>query len=318
MSPLQTKSRRPSARRRGSAYLLVLSTSMIVAVVGIAAVLALRLQRQVAEADTATVEARFATESVLDLAIFRLRGDVTWRAKYANDTWTDKETVSLQTHTATYRFKLVDEGDGDLADDPTDPVRLYVEAAVGNAARLYSVLLQAEQGDSVNLLTNADMESGTTDWTGRGYCDLESRSDAPHGGAACIWVKGRDGVWAGPNQDVTAVLKSGTTYYAEAWVRMKDAPDDVKITLYTNSTGSGSQWDSITVPNVDTEWTKVSGTITPSWGGTLNSAYWRVETRWTMKEFGVDDAMLVEGLGPPGIAPEMIPVAGTWRQEVLP
>ena len=61
-------------------------------------------------------------------------------------------------------------------------------------------------------------------------------------------------------------------------------------------------------------WRKVSGILTPTWTGTLHGVYWKVGTEDVTDDFYIDDALLVEGTGPPQVT--MRPAAGTWRQEI--
>ena len=132
---------RPGARRRrGSAYILVLGTAMIVTTIGMSSLLLMRVHTHVANASQDEVKARFYGPSVADYATFRIAGDANWRNTYTSDLWTPQITVGEMK----FRCKLVDEADGDLADDDYQPVRLYSEATVGSAVRIYSVVLEPD------------------------------------------------------------------------------------------------------------------------------------------------------------------------------
>ena len=176
-----------AARRRATIYIAVLAVSMFVAVIGLSALTLTRIQNRTVTGTEDAVKARFYAQSVVELALFYVNTDADWRNNYVTDVWTPNTPMGP----ATLSFKLVDEQDGDLADSPTDPVRLHGAAAVDNAVRIFSLLLEAQS--PVNLLTNADMEDGTTDWfVPAAAADLDSKTDNPHGGVAYIRVENRD------------------------------------------------------------------------------------------------------------------------------
>ncbi len=127
-------------RRRGSAYISLLGVSMIVTVIGLSALLGTRVELRTAGLTEAATQARYSAASGLELVLLRIATDPKWRTTYSNDTWTAEETIL----DVAFSFKLVDEQDGDLANDLTQPVRLFAKAIVGDAVRIYSVLLEAE------------------------------------------------------------------------------------------------------------------------------------------------------------------------------
>ena len=290
---------------RGSVYLATLGAAMIVTVVGLSTLLVARIRQGVGQGTERAAKAHYHAISVVDLGHFLICHDPNWRTMFVNDAWTPNQAVGE----ATCCYKLADEQDGDLADDPSDPARLYGKATVGQAVRIYSVLLQSP-GWSGNLLTNGDMDLGATDWSGLGYCDLEPYID--DAGDGYIWVKNRDACWAGPQQNVTDRIAAGVSYGTQVWVKMKDQPEAVTIRLYVSSSDGGSRWFDCPPVTVGHGWTKVSGAVTPTWAGALVEAFWKVETTSTAQEFKIDDALLVDPSQTLVIKP------GTWRQEVIP
>jgi len=292
--------------RRGSIYLATLGAAMIVTIIGLSALLVARVHRSTAAAVEDGAKARLYADCAVDVMIFRLAGRPNWRDIVENDVWTPEETAG----DALVSYKLVDEIDGDLSNDDTQPVRLYAKARVRQAVRICSVLLTPPKWG--NVLTNGDMESGTAGWSGQGFCDLESRTEDPHGGSACIRVKNRISSAAGPVQDVTSSLENGKAYGVEVWVKMSAFYEFVSVSLNVQSSGSGSQSFSFSAPG-GTGWTRIAGALTPTWTGTLNSATLSVRAFWSRQQFDFDDATLILLQSPP-----MTPVPGTWRKEVLP
>ena len=138
--------------RRGSSYVALLGVSMIVTVIGLSALTAARIRRRAAEGTNDAAEACLYAQSAVDLALFWIGSDLFWRYRYASDAWTQERAIGR----GTFSFKLVDELDGSLTNDPEHPVRLHAKATVGDAVRIYSVLLQSEGASgpsSPNMLT---------------------------------------------------------------------------------------------------------------------------------------------------------------------
>ena len=301
-----------AARRRGTAYVFVLLTAVILSVIGLTALAAARVQTHVQSDSERVLQARYLAASVVEVALQRIDNDANWRTTYTNDTWTPEESYKG----AKFRFKLVDETDGDLANDSSQSARLHVSAGVGVALRLYSVGLAAPNAN--NFIVNSGMESGALGWltwpSGQCQLDPQNGSGGPHGGALYIRVKDRSSADSGIAQDVTFRMTSGATYQASVWLRMKDNAETARVTITANATG-GTTEASFTQSSVGTSWTLVRGSLTPSWSGTLNTAYLRVSTASSDQEFCIDDANLFTGSQP---LPRMTMTAGTWRQQTLP
>ena len=122
---------------RGSAYLAVLGASTIVMIIGLAALMAVRVEQQISTDADEAVQARFNARSSIEAALFFTDAVPTWRDIFPNDTW-----LMLFFDDGTIAFKFDDEIDGVLSGDATQPVRLYGKGTVGDAVRIQSVLLQ--------------------------------------------------------------------------------------------------------------------------------------------------------------------------------
>jgi hypothetical protein len=131
--------RRPGPRRRrGGAFILVLSVTMIVTVIGLSSVIASRIRLHTTAREDLAVQTRYAAMSEIELALLRIRKDPGWRHTYQHDTWAPGGAVDGFEGS----FKLVDEKDGNLKDDVTEPVRLYGRAARDGVVRIYSMALE--------------------------------------------------------------------------------------------------------------------------------------------------------------------------------
>ncbi len=126
-------------RRRATSYVAVLGATTIVSIIGMSALFAMRVElRATRQAEDAALADAFST-SMIEVYILRTSQVANWRSSEVNGAWSADETADG----VRFSYKLVDEVDGDLANDPTQPVRLYARARVGDAVRTHSVLLRA-------------------------------------------------------------------------------------------------------------------------------------------------------------------------------
>jgi hypothetical protein len=298
--------------RRGGVYLAVLGVSMLVTLIGLSGVLATRVRQRTAAMARAAAQADTAAQAFMDVALFRLTHDLYWRINYQNDTWTTAESCG----DTTVVFKLVDELDGNLANDHSQPARLYTKATVGEAMRMYSVVFSEKPPVTNNLLLNPGMESGTSNWYGF-YCSISSSSGKQHSGAASLKATSRTDYYAGPAQTISSSLESGQAYEIEAWVQMSSGTAVARIVMYYHSIFSGDQYIMGGATSAGaTAWTRLSALMTPSWSGSLTDAYIRVSTESGTTSFYVDDVIMREAGS--GEDAELTPVPGTFRREVLP
>jgi len=170
--------------------------------------------------------------------------------------------------------------------------------AAGLAAALMLVSLIAAPAHqasaaSGNLLTNADLESGTTGWSVWGAGTQASNTSVVHGGTHSLLRTGRTASWNGPAQSVTSLLTNGGNYTASVWMRTQSGTPTGKITLQVTANGT-TNYLALAQGTVNASgWTQLTGTATVSWSGTLSSATLYVETAAGTDSFYVDDASLV-------------------------
>ena len=120
----------------GSVYIAVLGASMVVVVLGLSAILLGRVQMQIAEQSHNTTEARLYAQSATEIGLYSMNRVPSWRTIYSNDTWNERNIGR-----GAMKWKLVDEVDGDLANNKDDPVRLIAWGMVGRATHKSSVFL---------------------------------------------------------------------------------------------------------------------------------------------------------------------------------
>lgn len=135
----------PQRRRRGTALILVLGITTLLVTLGIAATQIARgqLERNALEQDQAA--ARLAAQSTQDLIQKALDGQTTWRSTAVSGDWNTFATLDgVQLY-----YAYVDEVDGDLGNDTTQPFVLYSLAVSGDSKRCYRVELVPDSANNL-------------------------------------------------------------------------------------------------------------------------------------------------------------------------
>jgi hypothetical protein len=143
---------------------------------------------------------------------------------------------------------------------------------------------------SGNILTNGDIEAGTTGWAVFGAGTLTADTSVFHGGTKSLKMTGRTAAWNGPSQVVTSLLVNGRSYTTNVWVRSVTGSPTARVTLRLEA---GTTTFVTLAPNTvvnSTGWTLLSGTATVSWSGTLTLARWYIETTAGTDSLYIDDA----------------------------
>jgi len=150
---------------------------------------------------------------------------------------------------------------------------------------------------SGNLLTNPDMESGTTGWSVFGAGSLASNTSVVHGGARSLAYTGRTASWNGAAQSATSLLANGASFTTSIWMRTQSGTPTAKVTLQLTANGT-TNYITLAQGTVNsTGWTQLSATTTVSWSGTLSSATFYVETLAGTDSFYLDDASFINNSG---------------------
>ena len=127
-------------RRRGSMYLMVLGTSMAVTIIGLSALMVVRIQRYWAEGSNDLIQARLYAQSAIDIGLHRINEDPDWRNTYPSGVWEADRPIG----NGTYTLEGVDPDDDNLKDDDADPVVLTGIGAQGEARYKLQVTLVSE------------------------------------------------------------------------------------------------------------------------------------------------------------------------------
>ncbi|MEX0887240.1 MAG: hypothetical protein WD009_12470 [Phycisphaeraceae bacterium] len=298
---------RSAARVRGSVYLAVLGASMLVTLLGVSAVLAVRIQGREAEAARTAATARYYAQSAVELALLETRQNPDW----ANDgDW--RPQIEIGRGWLTYRF----ETDGAGLNDENATVWIVGRGGEGTAERLTRVAARRRSTlPGANWLENTDMSQGTVGWTLFQDLDddLEYTTVSRTRGVGSLMVHALDGPVSGMVQKIAPPMRSGEPLELATDVRVRD--DEVRIVrlgVHLTLAGGAQQMVAATFMNVGQSWERVGATLTPTWTGEV------VEARWIVLMHNNAGAMLVDDvmIRPTRYRHELVPVPGTWGQEV--
>jgi len=145
---------------------------------------------------------------------------------------------------------------------------------------------------SSNLLTNGNIESGTSGWSAFGAGAAAVDTSVVHGGGGSLLRTGRTASWNGPSQDLTSKLTNGRSYTTNVWMRSQSGAPTGKVTLAVTANGT-TNYIVLAQGGVNSSgWTLLTGTATVSWSGTLSSARFYVETTAGTDNFFIDDTSM--------------------------
>jgi len=132
--------RQQDIRRRGSVYILVLGASLIVATIGISALMAARVQRRAMVASTDMIQARENARAAIERALWDIKVmPASWRFSLAGGA-----LASGTFGGGTLTLVMTDPVDGNLTNNTTDPVVLTGTGNVGQATYIIEVTLNGD------------------------------------------------------------------------------------------------------------------------------------------------------------------------------
>lgn len=139
----------PPRPRRGAAYVLVLSTGVLLSVIGVGVLTAARAQAKAAGQSADLDEAAALAESGAAWGVSAVAASAAWRTAHAHNV----EVPTRVMGRGTVSYKLVDDADTNLSNNSSDAVRVWGIGRVGSATRAYSLKL-AGAGAALDVLGN--------------------------------------------------------------------------------------------------------------------------------------------------------------------
>ncbi len=138
-------------QRRGGMYILALGTSMVVTVVGVSALLAVRIENRFSGGAVDFEEARFYARSAIEIGSWIMGNDTTWRTSKTKGFWKLDQPLGR----GTFSLHADDPVDGDLADSAGDPVLLTGIGKVGPTTYQLSVQMTPYGPPGMDCLASA-------------------------------------------------------------------------------------------------------------------------------------------------------------------
>ena len=127
MSNRCTTNRARSARG-GSSHVMVLSLAIVLTIVGISAITVSRVRTRGTVQANEWTDAQMLAFSAGEHALTTINDDPDWREHLQG------QTIQRTLGGKTFSWQVVDEADGDLTDDPTEPATLRVTGVAGQAS----------------------------------------------------------------------------------------------------------------------------------------------------------------------------------------
>lgn len=151
MACMQQRLRNRGKRQRGTAYVLVLAITTLLVTLGIAATQLAQNQIKRGESEQDVAKARLAAQYTQDYLQKMHSEDETWRDGVLTARWyyfTNLDGVDIW-------HAYVDQIDGDLTDDYSEPFLLYTMARSGNAYRSFIAEYSADADGNLILYASS-------------------------------------------------------------------------------------------------------------------------------------------------------------------
>lgn len=149
---------RQQLNRRGGVYIAVLGTSLVVAMLGLCALMGQRIQNRMLVSSADIRQAQLNAHSAVELAMLRMKNDTNWRSNYSNGNWF---TVNNGT-SGTYTANVTDPVDGNLDNRDDDPVVILGTGTSGGAEQRVSVTVDPHKS-AISCLKSAIAVGGAID-----------------------------------------------------------------------------------------------------------------------------------------------------------
>jgi hypothetical protein len=118
--PVRTRgTQQPAAlRRQGGVYIAVLGSAMIIALLGLCALIGQRIQNRLVSASVDIRQAQLNANTAVELALLTMKQDANWRTNNINGNWFTNRSTGAGTCTA----NVIDPVAGNLTSNPDNPL----------------------------------------------------------------------------------------------------------------------------------------------------------------------------------------------------
>ncbi|MGN6546905.1 MAG: pilus assembly PilX family protein [Aureliella sp.] len=145
----------PRRRRRGTIYVIVLLSSLLVATIGVSALQLVRLQSRMASDYSDFIAARAYARAAIEIGMLKVRNDKNWRSSLGNGNWVTDNAIDA----GKYSLSALDPVDNDVTQGDNHPIVLTGTGKKGNAA--FKVSARLEVGPRGGSCLEVSMTSGS-------------------------------------------------------------------------------------------------------------------------------------------------------------
>lgn len=126
-------------------YVAVLGVSVSVVVIGLSALMLLRVERRVTLDSADLAQARLHALSAIEMGFFWISDDPDWRTNRADGVWVTDQTIGG----GTFTLEVIDPEDGNLRTAPNNLLLLTGAGAQGDARFKLEVTIVPDNGGYV-------------------------------------------------------------------------------------------------------------------------------------------------------------------------
>lgn len=141
--------------RRGTIYLLVLFSSLIVATISLSSLQLMRLQGRDVSSSADFTTAQSCARAAIEIGMLKIRNDPYWRTRLGNGNWITSQTIG----SGTCSLSAADPIDNDIRNGDNHPVVLTGIGMKGEAR--FQISMRMEVGPRVGSCLEVAMASGT-------------------------------------------------------------------------------------------------------------------------------------------------------------
>lgn len=152
---------RNNSRRTGGVYVAVLGSAMIIALLGMCALIGQRIENRLVTLSSDIRKAQLNASTAVDLALLAMKQDTNWRTTYSNGNW----FTGRSTGNGTCTVNVVDPNDGVLNNGSDDPVVVTGIGYSGQAEQRLKVTVDPRK-DPLSCLRSAVAVGGTVTLSG--------------------------------------------------------------------------------------------------------------------------------------------------------
>ncbi len=129
-------------RRRGSMYVAILGASVTVMIIGMSALMTIRVERRATQGSTDFNSARLYAQSAVDLAYFMMNDDPKWKTTQTNGNWISMQPIGK----GFLSVDVVDPVNNNLQNNLLNTIVITGTGKQGDATYKMSVTLSALKG----------------------------------------------------------------------------------------------------------------------------------------------------------------------------